>query len=264
MADKEKTYRRTDAGRRVFETGDLSIPSDYRRILSLLDVDTHFNVICGYMRQYPNELLAEWLGELEELGFIEAVPAIAADSLELAAHFAADAGSRLTVMENDAPRIERDAEAAGAMLSRTGVYVAEDRLRHRMPPKEREDTAVLVVEDDPDQLALADLRVSMAGYQVRVARSVEELIVSLRDNGPPDIVLLDVMLPDGDGFEVLEKMRRHPWLALLPVVMLTAKDDVADIAKGLVLGADAYVTKPYSKNVIADTIRRVLKHPASR
>jgi two-component system OmpR family response regulator len=68
------------------------------------------------------------------------------------------------------------------------------------------------------------------------------------------------VLPDGDGFEVLARMRRHPVLGSLPVVMLTARNDPADIGKGLVLGADAYITKPYTKNILADVIRRVLKH----
>jgi DNA-binding response OmpR family regulator len=67
------------------------------------------------------------------------------------------------------------------------------------------------------------------------------------------------MLPDGDGFEVLAKMRRHQALGSLPIVLLTAKTDPADIGKGLALGADGYITKPYTRNLLADVIRRVLK-----
>jgi DNA-binding response OmpR family regulator len=79
------------------------------------------------------------------------------------------------------------------------------------------------------------------------------------DDGPPDLLLLDIELPDGDGFEVLSRLRKHPSLNALPIVLLTAKNDAADIGKGLVLGADGYVTKPYTKNILADVIRRVLK-----
>jgi len=68
------------------------------------------------------------------------------------------------------------------------------------------------------------------------------------------------MLPDGDGFDMLAGMRRHPKFALIPVIMLTAKTGADDIRRGLSLGADAYVTKPYSKDVLADTIRQVLRH----
>jgi DNA-binding response OmpR family regulator len=117
---------------------------------------------------------------------------------------------------------------------------------------------VLIVEDDPDQLALAKLRVTMAGYAVRTADSAASLRETLRQDPAPDLLLLDIILPDGDGFDILANIRMHPELALLPIVMLTVKGDPADIRKGLALGADGYVTKPYSKIVLADTIRRVL------
>ena len=122
------------------------------------------------------------------------------------------------------------------------------------------ETVVLIVEDDPDQRALADLRMSIAGYMVRVAESVNALLHSLLEHGTPDLLILDLMLPDGDGFDILAKMRRHPIYALLPIVLLTARDNPADIRKGIVLGADGYVTKPYSKNTLASVVRRVLKH----
>jgi len=100
----------------------------------------------------------------------------------------------------------------------------------------------------------------MAGYQVRVARSAAELLAELRkQQPPPEIMLLDVMLPDGDGFDILAKIRSHRGFATLPVVMLTAKTKAEDIRRGLALGADAYVTKPYSKSVLADAIRQVLR-----
>ena len=67
------------------------------------------------------------------------------------------------------------------------------------------------------------------------------------------------MLPDGNGFDILAKLRKHPKFALLTVAMLTAKDNPQEIAKGLGLGADAYLTKPYSKNILVDTIGRILR-----
>ena len=155
------------------------------------------------------------------------------------------------------------AKIAGASLARTGAYLALERLRNRTRvEKSPADTVILIVEDDPDQLALADLRVSMAGYKVRVAGSVNGLLRALVDDGAPDLLLLDVMLPDGDGFDVLVKMRRHQALGALPIVLLTAKTDPGDIGRGLVLGADGYITKPYTKNVLVDVIERVLTRPA--
>jgi DNA-binding response OmpR family regulator len=94
---------------------------------------------------------------------------------------------------------------------------------------------------------------------VRAAESVQQLVRSLMEHGTPDLLLLDVMLPDGSGFDVLAKLRRHSDYASLPVVLLTAKSDPADIAKGLALGADGYVTKPYSKSILAGVISGILE-----
>jgi two-component system alkaline phosphatase synthesis response regulator PhoP len=67
------------------------------------------------------------------------------------------------------------------------------------------------------------------------------------------------MLPDGDGFDILANLRKHPAHALLPVILLTVRSEPADIHKGLAFGADGYVTKPYSRDLLADLIRRVLR-----
>jgi CheY-like chemotaxis protein len=248
-----RIYRLTAAGREAWEREDAAVPADYRRILWVMDV--HGGAAGDLARLYPAELLEEWLSELEEIGLIERVPE--ADATQSAFR----AGDHDRTLAVDRAEMSAAGQAAGATLSRSGAYLAEDRLRRRPPPaKAPGETVVLIVEDDPDQLALADLRLSMAGYRVRVAGSVNGLLQAILDEGAPDLLLLDVMLPDGDGFDVLAKMRRHQALGSLPIVMLTAKSDPADIGRGLVLGADGYITKPYTKNLLADVIRKVLKH----
>ena len=258
----ERNYRRTAAGDEAFASEDTAIPSDYRRILGVLEGETHFDVIRGRLRQYPRALLEEWLAEIEELGYIESSPTEAALDLDFVAHFNKKPSDQTGTIKEDMLRLERTAREAGAALTRSGAFLATDRLRNLAPiAKPPARTMVCIVEDDPDQLALADLRVSMAGYQVRVARSGAEFVNVIRSYAPPDIVLLDVMLPDGNGFDILARIRSHPKLALLPVVMLTAENRAEDIKRGLALGADAYVTKPYSKTIVVDTIHAVLKSP---
>jgi CheY-like chemotaxis protein len=258
----ERNYRRTAAGDEAFASEDTAVPSDYRRVLGVLEGETHFDVIRGRLRQYPRVLLEEWLAEIEELGYIESSPTEAALDLDFVAHFKKQPPDQTGTIKEDLLRLERTAREAGAALTRSGVFLATDRLKNLGPiGKPPAQTVVCIVEDDPDQLALADLRVSMAGYQVRIARSGAEFVNVIRSYAPPDIVLLDVMLPDGNGFDILGKIRSHPKLALLPVVMLTAENRAEDIKRGLSLGADAYVTKPYSKSIVVDTIRAVLKSP---
>lgn len=259
MSAAGRTYRLTEVGRAVSAGDDLSVPADYRRILGLISADTHFDVIRGALRRYPDKLIAEWVEELEEIGYLEAVPSEADFDLDFTKFFAQSA-AQAKVTGEDAKRIQAEAKSAEATLARAGAWIAEDRLKNRPPArKPMADTMVLIVEDDPDQLALADLRVSMAGYRVRAVDSAKALLEDLRAQPLADILLLDVMLPDGDGFDILAKLRKHPKFALLPVAMLTAKDDPKEIARGLALGADAYITKPYSKNILAETIGRILK-----
>jgi len=245
-------YRLTDAGRAAWEEQDTAVPAEYRRLLWMMDVQGEGGVADKLAALYPPDMLEEWLGELEEIGLIERI----AES-ETGAAPSAAAGT----VGVDAAAMAA-AKTAGASLARTGAYLALERLRYRpRVEKSPADTVILIVEDDPDQLALADLRVSMAGYKVRVAGSVNAFLQALVDEGAPDLLLLDVILPDGDGFDVLVKMRRHQALGALPIVLLTAKTDPGDIGRGLVLGADGYITKPYTKNVLVDVIERVLKGP---
>ncbi|HEX6529250.1 MAG TPA: response regulator [Burkholderiales bacterium] len=252
----ERIYRLTAAGRAAWEEQDAAVPADYRRILWMMDVQGQGGVAEALSKLYPAEMLEEWLAELEEIGLIECLP-------EGEAGFAPRAADSTQALDQD--HVKEAAKIAGAALARSGAYLALDRLRRRpLPAKERADTVVLIVEDDPDQLALADLRVSMAGYKVRIAGSVNGFLQALVDDGAPDLLLLDIMLPDGDGYDVLSKMRRHQALGSLPIVLLTARNDPADIGRGLALGADGYITKPYTKNILADVVERVLKRPAGQ
>ncbi len=260
MSLPDRIYRRSATGDDALASGDVAVPSDYRRLLALIEGDTHSAVIRGSLRHYPDPLLVDWLAELEEIGYLSSEPAEITQDLDFTALLRSRPGARRG-MQEDKPRIEQQAQAAGKALEHQGVFLSPDRLKNRAPiAKKPGEIVVLIVEDDPDQAALADLRVSMGGYQVRLARDCKELVEEIRTRAPPNAVLLDILLPDGNGFDVLASMRRHPKLALLPVVMLTALAEPEDVRRGLALGADGYITKPYSKKILTDTIRSVLKH----
>ena len=249
----ERIYRLTASGRDAWESQDAAVPADYRRLLWLMDFHGHAGLMREMMMSAPRHVLDEWLAEMEELGLIEQVPA----GREEERDFALPRNDKTLALEQ--ARLQQEAQAAGAALQRTGAYLALDRLKYRrITPKPAAETEILVIEDDPDQLALADLRMTMAGYKVRVATSVNAFLQSMFDDGAPDLLLLDVELPDGNGFDVLARMRRHKVLSALPIIMLTVRSDPADIGKGLALGADGYVTKPYTKSILADVVRRIL------
>ena len=254
-------YRRTTSGDAALRSVDTAIPVDYRRILCLIDGDTHPNVVRGRLRQYSDALIADWLAELEEIGFIETKDA--GDAYDLNFEPLMNHGPSVAALgkiPDERRLIEDEARAADVALKDRGAYLATARLKNREPlSKDPSQIVVLLVEDDPDQAALGDLRVSMAGYRVRLARSCREMVVDLTTQPLADLVLLDVMLPDGNGFGILSCMRTDPRLSLLPVIMLTSLTGDEDIRRGLDLGADGYITKPYSKDLLDDTIRQVLR-----
>ncbi|HEU5177168.1 MAG TPA: response regulator, partial [Burkholderiales bacterium] len=165
--------------------------------------------------------------------------------------------------DEDSKRLAKAAVIAGATLLRSGSFLADERIAN-LPAlaKAPAETVILLVEDDPDQLALGELRLTMAGYQVRSVDRAKALSRFLREEPRPDLLLLDVMLPDGNGFDILGQLRGRPDFATLPIVLLTVKAELANIRNGLALGADGYITKPYSKNQLAEVIGRVLKHAA--
>ena len=117
---------------------------------------------------------------------------------------------------------------------------------------------VLVVEDEEDILELVRFNLSKEGYQVLCASSGEEGLKSAR-NKRPDLVLLDLMLPGMDGLSVCKQLKNDEKTHHIPVVMLTAKGEDADIVSGLELGADDYVTKPFSPRVLIARVRTIFR-----
>jgi DNA-binding response OmpR family regulator len=126
--------------------------------------------------------------------------------------------------------------------------------------------SIFVVEDDPDIADLIAHYLQKAGHAVKRLASGTEVMPQLRA-APPDLVILDLMLPGMDGLLVCQAMRADATTASIPIIMLTAKGDEADRIAGLELGADDYVTKPFSaKELVARVAARLRRHgspPAS-
>lgn len=259
--DTGEIYRLTDAGKKAVASVSSPIGRHHRRILQLIVGDTHLDVIRGWLRHYTNSQLDDWLGQLEKDGMLTTAPAGEMHDLDFTTNFPAVKPFETGLTDTDVMRIDAGALEADVALKARGAYLAEDRLKNRAPlTKSSAEIAVLIVEDDPDQAALAERRLGLAGYKVSVAETHHAFVEALREHGVPDVVFLDVELPDGDGFDLLVYIREHPRLSLLPVVMLTAKTEAEDIRRGLRLGADGYIPKPYSKTLLADVLRQVLQH----
>lgn len=116
---------------------------------------------------------------------------------------------------------------------------------------------VIVVDDDPELLKLISMLLRRIGADATTFINGQEILDYLADH-VPDLIVLDLMLPDIDGFEILQRIRTQRQLDEVPVLILSAKADPNSIRRGLDLGADGYVTKPYIANSLIDRVRLLL------
>ncbi len=116
---------------------------------------------------------------------------------------------------------------------------------------------ILVVEDEESLLKLESILLSSKGYNVTGVMDGKSAVQEITTN-KPDLVILDIMLPELDGFEVCRIIKENPDTRHIPIVMLTAKKNSQDFARGMQVGADAYITKPFKSAKVIETIQGLL------
>jgi two-component system OmpR family response regulator len=159
------------------------------------------------------------------------------------------------VGEREHARIDADAE----FLRQNGYYVSMVRKTAVQPKRvDGHKLSVLVIEDDPDIINLLQICLKLESLETRTASNRDEVISTFRTPPLPDLVLLDVRLPDVDGFDILTRIRQYPAMKNLPVIMLTAEATREAVLKGLVGGADGYVTKPFQIDRLVKAVKTVL------
>ena len=117
---------------------------------------------------------------------------------------------------------------------------------------------ILVVDDEPHIVRLIQVNLERQGYVIITANDGEAALKRVEEDNP-DMVVLDVMMPKMDGFEVLETLRRQPKTAELPVIMLTAKAQDKDVFQGWKTGVDCYLTKPFNPMELISFVKRIFR-----
>jgi CheY-like chemotaxis protein len=159
---------------------------------------------------------------------------------------------RVAQAQAEAPRV-------APQLEQSGFYVSIARHAERtVIPRNGTQYVILVVEDDGD-LAQLILDIFMtAGYELRWASNRAEINREMKRAAEIDLVLLDIVLPDANGLQVLERIRQHPTLKALPVILMTGKSTTEDVLAGLAAGADGYVSKPFQISGLMKAVKQVL------
>lgn len=183
------------------------------------------------------------------------------DELDFTQHFSAGYTVPEPVTSDEAVRdIDKLGLIGVEALKDKGYFtriVVEDRVlaRKLLNPQ---NIRVLIVDDDKSTGALIELTLHSIGCQTRLARTRQEIVEGLGAKPLPHLVLLDVLMPDADGFDVLNRIRQHPALRKIPVLMLTALGERKHVTRGLTLGADGYITKPVLPSVLLQAVEAVV------
>jgi DNA-binding response OmpR family regulator len=116
---------------------------------------------------------------------------------------------------------------------------------------------ILIADDEPNIVASLEFLLRQQGYAIRIAHAGDEALAAVGEFRP-DLILLDVMMPRMSGYDVCQKLREIPECAHLKIVMLSAKGRDVEVTKGIAVGADAYVTKPFSTKELVAKVRELL------
>lgn len=250
----DDVYSLTARGSAELKASGTSLAARALETLILVDGRATVRQIAASSRRMPRAELGEVLRGLLEQQLITA-----ADEPS-----ALESGFFRYMPKVEACGAHPEAESGVASLKDKGYYVRIARRAAPQRPRLGERApAVLLIDDDPDLAKLITTFFRFENLVGRVATRRDEIMAAFRES-LPDLVLLDVELPDANGFDVLGRMRQHAVLKSMPVIMITAEATREAVLKGLQAGADGYITKPFDPECVVVAVREVLGLAAPR
>jgi two-component system, OmpR family, response regulator len=225
--------------------------------LVLIDGNSSVAVLLGRMPDAPREELRTSLQELTEKGFVSTLVSSDSDALDPGDFFTSASSHADTAVPDDEAHAQATANAEFLRQNGYFVNVVRRSQAKREEVKGRKPT-VLVIDDDPGICGLLQTYFKLEGIATRAAHNRDEIVAELHRSPLPDVVLLDIGLPDANGFDILHRMRRHPVLKGLPVIMLTGSATREAVLKAIMGGADGYITKPFDIHHMVRAVKVVL------
>ena len=250
-------YAVTDKGDQELKRGSTELSHAALELLVLLDGKSSIADIAQRAKALSAEEIRQTAQMLVQEEYIK--PATMAQELNIDFSYFFAGQPAAEPSAEAAERARGEAESGTAALKLNGYYVSIARKSAtKIEPSSGAGYSVLVVEDDPELQRALKFLLTMEKFVPRLAGNSSEILGALRGQPLPDMVLLDVGLPDTNGFDILARMRAHPQLKSIPVIMLTGQAQREDVMRGLAGGADGYITKPFDRDVLLTGIRAVL------
>lgn len=265
---EEEVFAVTDKGNLELRGAATRLSKQELGVLVLVDGQATVKQLMARVPLVSRETVMDALGKLLEGDLVRRVNVVVA---AVVADTAPDDDLDFTSLLTAAPVPPSEGALAAAgqeaadgeeALKQQGYYVSIARAAsavRTLQPDER--LLAIVIEDEPHLGQLLRTYLGFEKIDAVVAANREEIVASFRRARIPDVVLLDVMLPDADGFDVLAGIRRHPTLNKVPVIMLTAKTTRESVLRGLAGGADGYITKPFNVEKLLRAVRTVVGLP---
>ena len=251
-------FRTTDKGEAEIHASATTLSAELLEVLVSVDGKANVGDLEQLLKHIPPEPLRSLVRALLRDNLIRQPTVEEEMGLDLTSFFAAGTPAA-EPSEAAKASADREAEDSVPTLQSDGYYVSIARQAAGVhQPASGDKYSVLLIDDDPDFCALVERLLFNAGYAMRVARDRAEIVAELRKTSLPDLVLLDVNLPGTNGFEILHKMKQVPALKAVPVIMTTAEANRASVTKGLVGGADGYITKPFKGENLLKGVKTVL------
>ena len=250
-------YAPTQKGTSELMAGSTQVPATALQLLVLFDGRLAVSELAGQMQGVSANEFHETITMLLEHGCIELKQPGKDVDPDLGGFFSAPPSASISSAVLD--RAGADADKAAESLRQKGFYVnIARRADTKKSPTSGAHYSVLVIEDNVELQKVLKFLLQFETFKVRAASTRSEIVAALRTMPSPDVILLDVNLPDINGFDVLARIRQHPILKSIPVIMLTAQSTRRDVLRGLAGGADGYITKPFESDILMTGIRAVL------
>jgi CheY-like chemotaxis protein len=252
--DHDKVYALTTKAKAELNAAGTSLSTAELKLLVLIDGRASVaQIIKAAAPLIAPEAVLEVLEKLQKSGHIAAAADVASGGIEVGDFFT----QAVAPAAADA-QAASESDAGLASLQQQGYFVRIARRGAVRKLAKDEKLTVLVVEDDPQLAKLLRTYLAMEDMIPRLAANREEIAAALNQAPKPDLVLLDVTLPDVDGFDVLARIRQHDALKTTAVIMLTGKATREAVLKGLLGGADGYVTKPFDIEALFKAVKSVI------